>query len=113
MQITRPVMGGADDEQQDYLVSSFSLEPGENASSRPGQGVTSPAAALVSKSDARVLSSNPGAAQNFHFPVTADENGFVSLDFDRAAKSRKVSSYDEDFEIAMAQLTHWRRQGAK
>lgn len=80
--VARPVVGGSDDEQQDHLVREFGLEPGEHGfGGRVGAATMSPVGMNMS-----ILSSNPLASQNYYFPVTADENGFVSLDFESAGK---------------------------
>lgn len=78
------VVGRSDDEQQDELVKLFGLEPGEYGSGRQWyKNIDMPSVQYVPLHRASILSSNPGASENFHFPVKANDTGFVSLDFDR------------------------------
>lgn len=84
--ITRPIVGGSDDEQQDYFVNLLGLEPDEDGFTRRTKNTTVPTDANFLANAMMKLSSNPGASLNFHFPATADEDGFVSLNLDHTRK---------------------------
>lgn len=68
------LQGFIDDELQDYLVHKLRLYPGDNGHRRDAE--------ILRRGDFMMLSSNP-TSQNLRFPVTADDTGFVSLDFDK------------------------------
>lgn len=66
---------GSYDEIQDYYVNLFEME----------LDAPPPRFSLdtVVHSKMKALSSNPGAAENHHFPVTTNANGWVSLNVER------------------------------
>ncbi|CAM1509288.1 Fc.00g030270.m01.CDS01 [Cosmosporella sp. VM-42] len=72
--LTNP--GGADDDVQDYYVSLFKMDTVSDV--EPGATTQS-----VEEVKLRYVSSNPGMAENHHFPVTTNSNGWVSLNLDR------------------------------
>lgn len=74
----------SEDEQQDYLVDFFNLEPGDSGYKKARSRITTTASSdMLNLSK---LSSNPATSENFHFPVKPDPTGYVSLDFNQTEK---------------------------
>ncbi|KAK2597342.1 hypothetical protein QQS21_006038 [Conoideocrella luteorostrata] len=67
---------GSDDEVQDYYVNLFEMEL-----DAPSRRLVIDSVALQNMT---AYSSNPAAANNHHFPVTANANGWVSLNMEQA-----------------------------
>jgi RNAse (barnase) inhibitor barstar len=70
--------GFTDDELQDYIVHDLRLEPGDSGRRRNAD--------FQQRTTSTMLSSNPTALQQIRFPVTVDNTGFVSLDFEATRK---------------------------
>ncbi|KAK8079722.1 FabD/lysophospholipase-like protein [Apiospora hydei] len=90
------VSGLSDDEVQDYFITLLGVgvaEDDEAQNQRHGRDRDT--ASLHAEAITEVLSSNPTAGSNYNFPVAADENGFVALDFSRAPvpKQRNSATY--------------------
>ncbi|KAK6819428.1 hypothetical protein PG987_015911 [Apiospora arundinis] len=80
------VSGLSADEEQDYYITLLGIGSVKDTDERHRRDREPNSLDMGSMG---VLSSNPTAGSNYNFPVAANDNGFVSLDFDRLRLSRR------------------------